>query len=185
MIHPTPYPAAGPHRAVFLDRDGVLNEERGDYTWRLDDFRVLPEVPEALQRLHAAGYRLIVITNQAGVAKGLYSMTDVLACHEKLQAACNRLLDAIYVAPNYPKVSESLSRKPGSLMLERAMARFQLDPAQCWFVGDRGRDMAAGQRVNVRTIRVGAVDPADDAPPADYYAAHLGEAADLILAAAK
>lgn len=176
-----PYPAAGPNRAVFLDRDGVLNEERGDYTWRLEDFRVLPDVPDALRRLHAAGYRLIVITNQAGVAKGLYSMTEVMACHEKLQATCGALLDAIYVAPNYPKVSESLSRKPDSLLLERAIARFQLDPQNCWFVGDRGRDMAAGQRVNVRTIRVGKVDAADDAPRADYYAANLGAATELIL----
>ncbi|MBC7447023.1 MAG: HAD family hydrolase [Hymenobacteraceae bacterium] len=177
-----PYPAAGPHRAVFLDRDGVLNRERGDYTWRVEDFEVLPDVPDALARLHAAGFRLVVVTNQAGVAKGLYSLQEVDDCHQKLQAAVGGLIDAFYVAPNYPAVSESLGRKPGALLLEKAIARFELDPAQCWFVGDRGRDMAAGQRVGVRTIRVGAVEVADNAPRADFYAVNLGEATDLMLA---
>lgn len=177
------YPAAGPHRAVFLDRDGVLNRERGDYTWRVEDFEVLPDVPDALKALHAAGYRLIVITNQAGVAKGLYGLADVAACHQKLQAAVGGLIDAFYVAPTYPAVSESLSRKPGSLLLEKAIARFQLDPAQCWLVGDRGRDIAAAHRVGVRAIRVGPPAPADDAPRADHYAANLGAAAAWLLAA--
>ena len=173
----------GPHRAVFLDRDGVLNEERGDYTWRPEDFRVLPDVPAALAALHVAGYRLIVITNQAGVAKGLYTLADVAACHAKLQSAVNGLIDAFYVAPNYPAVSESLGRKPGTLLLEKAIARFGLDPAQCWLVGDRGRDIEAGQRIGARTVRVVApgetVGP--DEPVADRRAANLGEAAALIL----
>lgn len=169
-----------PNKAVFLDRDGVLNEERGDYTWRLEDFRVLPGVPGALRRLHAAGYRLIVITNQAGVTKGLYTMADVRACHAKLQAACDGLLDAFYVAPGWPAASESLGRKPGSLLLEKALARFRLDPAQCWMVGDRGRDVAAGRRVGARTIRVGPPNPLDG-PPADFAVADLVAAADLIL----
>ncbi len=180
----TPYPAAGLHRAVFLDRDGVLNRERGDYTWRVEDFEVLPDVPAALVRLHTAGFRLIVVTNQAGLAKGLYSLRDVETCHAKLQRAVGGLIDAFYVAPGYPKVSESLGRKPGALLLEKAIARFALDPAQCWFVGDRGRDMEAGQRVGARTIRVGPVDPADDAPRADHYAADLGAATELMLPAA-
>jgi len=170
------------NRAVFLDRDGVLNEERGDYTWRPNDFRVLPDVPGALRRLKAEGYHLIVVTNQAGVAKGLYGMDDVRACHEKLQATCGGLIDAFYVAPGHPSVSESLSRKPGSLLLEKAMARFGLDPAQSWMVGDRGRDIAAGHRAGVRTIRVGKPDP-QDGPAADYYAGSLEEAARLIVAA--
>lgn len=172
------------NKAVFLDRDGVLNEERGDYTWRPEDFRVLPDVPEALRRLRAAGYRLIVITNQAGVTKGLYTLADVRVCHDKLQATCDGLLDAFYIAPGWPTVSETLSRKPGSLLLERAIARFHLDPAQCWMVGDRGRDIAAGRRVGVRTIRVGAPNPLDG-PEADFFVTGLGAAADIILAGAE
>lgn len=168
------------NRAVFLDRDGVLNEERGDYTWRLADFRVVPGVPEALHRLKQAGYYLIVITNQAGVTKGLYTLADVAACHQKLQDECGGVLDAFYVAPGYPSFSESLSRKPDSLLLEKAIARFRLAPPACWMVGDRARDIAAGLRAGVRTIRVGAVEPGDQ-PPADYHAADLLEASALIL----
>lgn len=174
--HPTPS-----NRAVFLDRDGVLNRERGDYTWRIDDFEVLPDVPAALAALRAAGFRLIVVTNQAGVAKGLYSMADVDACHAKLQAAVDGAIDAFYVATSHPSVSESLGRKPGSLLLEKAIARFGLVAAHCWMVGDRGRDIEAGRRAGVRTVRVGEVAPDDALPLPDAFAADLGAAAALIL----
>ncbi|WP_410779967.1 D-glycero-alpha-D-manno-heptose-1,7-bisphosphate 7-phosphatase [Hymenobacter sp. 15J16-1T3B] len=170
-------PAAA--KAVFLDRDGVLNAEIGHYVWRLDEFRVLPEVPAALQRLHAAGYRLIVVTNQAGIAKGLYTRADMDACHQKLQQACGGLIDAFYFAPGHPSVSESLSRKPGSLMLEKALARFRLDPARCWLVGDRARDLEAAHRVGVRAILVGPEETLAYEP----RTANLATAADLILAA--
>jgi D-glycero-D-manno-heptose 1,7-bisphosphate phosphatase len=170
--------ATASNKAVFLDRDGVLNAEIGTYVWRPEDFRVLPEVPAALQRLHAAGYRLIVVTNQAGIAKGLYTRADMDACHQKLQEACGGLIDAFYFAPGHPSVSESLSRKPDSLLLEKALARFRLDPARCWLVGDRARDLQAAAKVNVRAILVGEEEPLAYEP----RVAHLGLAAELILA---
>lgn len=142
-------------KCVFLDRDGVLNRERGDYTYKLDEFEVLPGVPEALSLLKEKGYLLIVITNQAGIAKGRYQHTDVLACHQKLQDACGQLIDAIYYAPGHPNFSESLSRKPDSLMLERAMAKFNIDPAQSWMVGDSLRDLEAAAKVSVKSVLVG------------------------------
>jgi D-glycero-D-manno-heptose 1,7-bisphosphate phosphatase len=160
------------NKAVFLDRDGVLNNEIGDYVCRLNDFVVSPGVPEALARLKAAGYYLIVVTNQAGIAKKLYDHAHVAACHEVLQEASGRLLDAIYYASNHPSVSESIFRKPDSGMLEKAIARFHLDPAQCWIVGDRLRDMQAGERVGVRGILVGHEETAEFNPRvADLLAA--------------
>lgn len=166
------------NKAVFLDRDGVLNAEIGHYVWRLDEFRVLPGVPAALRRLHAAGYRLIVVTNQAGIAKGLYTRADMDACHEHLQQACGGLIDAFYFAPGHPSVSESLARKPGSLLLEKALARFHLDAARCWLVGDRARDLEAARRVGVRAILVGPDEPLAYEP----RALDLPAATDLILA---
>lgn len=166
------------NKAVFLDRDGVLNEEIGHYVWKLEEFVVLPDVAESLARLKQAGYYLIVVTNQAGIAKGLYSAAEVQACHQKLQQATGNLLDALYFAPAHPSVSESLARKPGSLMLEKALARFQLDPARCWMVGDRLRDMQAAERVGVRGILVGASEPAAYQP----RVADLRAATDLMLA---
>ena len=171
-------PAA--NKAVFLDRDGVLNDEIGDYVWELDQFVVSAGVPESLAQLKQAGYYLIVVTNQAGIAKKLYTAADVHACHAKLQATCGHLIDAFYFAPAHPTVSESLLRKPDSLMLEKALARFHLDPAQCWMVGDRYRDMEAGMKAGVRGIMVGETEAVNYQP----YVADLRAAVQLILSPA-
>ena len=160
------------NKAVFLDRDGVLNNETGDYVWKLDEFIVSPGVPESLARLKAAGYYLVVVTNQAGIAKGLYKAADVHACHTKLQAACGDALDALYFSDAHPSVSESILRKPDSGMFEKAVARFGLDPARCWVVGDRYRDMEAGAKIGVRGIMVGETEAVDFTPRvADLQAA--------------
>lgn len=143
------------NKAIFLDRDGVLNEEIGTYVWEPAKFIIIPGVPESLARLKAAGYLLIVVTNQAGIAKKQYTATEVRACHAKLQSACDNTLDALYFSDAHPSVSESILRKPGSGMLEKAIARFNLDVSQCWIVGDRLRDMEAGANAGVRGILVG------------------------------
>jgi D-glycero-D-manno-heptose 1,7-bisphosphate phosphatase len=165
------------NKAVFLDRDGVLNEEIGHYVWQLDEFIICPGVPESLARLKAAGYYLIVVTNQAGIAKKLYTATEVRACHAKLQAACDNALDALYFSDAHPSVSDSILRKPNSGMLEKAVARFNLDVSQCWIVGDRLRDMAAGANVGMRGILVGHEEAVDFAP----HVADLRAATDIIL----
>jgi D-glycero-D-manno-heptose 1,7-bisphosphate phosphatase len=122
-------------KCVFLDRDGVLNEELGDYLHRLDDLVIPKGMPEALRLLKKAGYLLIVVTNQAGIARGLYGREAVQAIHERMQETCGGVLDALYFAPHHPDyTSQSLSRKPGTLMLERAMAKFGIDPVQSWMI---------------------------------------------------
>lgn len=165
-------------KCIFLDRDGVLNRERGDYTYTLEDFEILPGVPEALALLKQNGYLLIVVTNQGGVAKGLYHKNDVMACHQKLQEGCGNLIDAIYYAPAHPAYSESLSRKPDSLMLERAISRYNIDPSRSWMVGDSERDLKAAEKVGVRSIIVG-----DKYAPGSYtwQVNDLWEAAQLIV----
>ncbi|MGI4738277.1 MAG: D-glycero-alpha-D-manno-heptose-1,7-bisphosphate 7-phosphatase [Janthinobacterium lividum] len=165
------------NKAVFLDRDGVLNKEMGDYVWTPERFHICPGVPESIARLKAAGYYLVVVTNQAGIAKGLYDRADVLACHAILQQACNYQLDALYFSESHPSVSESIFRKPDSGMLEKAVARFHLDPAQCWLVGDRARDLEAGARLGVRGILVGQAEPV----AAALQVADLQASTDLIL----
>lgn len=165
------------NQAVFLDRDGVLNDEIGDYVWTPDRFRVSDGVPESLARLKAAGYHLIVVTNQAGIAKGLYTRAEVLACHQILQQACGGLLDALYFSDAHPSVTESILRKPDSGMLEKAAARFHLDFARCWIVGDRARDLEAGAKVGVRGILVGHTEPVAYEP----RVADLRAATELIL----
>lgn len=166
-------------KCVFLDRDGVLNEDRSDYLYRLEDLVIPDGVTEALQLLKNAGYLLIVITNQAGIAKGLYDPEAVYAIHQKMQEASGNALDDIYFSPYHPQYSgNSLSRKPGSLLLEKAIAKYDIDPDQSWMIGDRDRDMEAGQKVGLKTIHL---IPETEISAGDFAAINLLAAARIIL----
>lgn len=145
------------HKAVFLDRDGVLNRERGEHTWLIEDFEVLPGVPRALRLLQDAGYLLVVITNQSGIGLGLYGHDDVARVHAYLGivlAGHGVSLTGVYYCPHHPRNGRCLCRKPGSLMLERAMARFGIDAPNSVMIGDRDRDMEAAAACGVRGILV-------------------------------
>lgn len=142
-------------KAVFLDRDGVLNEERGDYTFRLEDFIICNGVKEALEMLKNAGFLLIVITNQGGIDKGLYSKKEVLACHQHLQEQTGNLIDDLYYSPYHSDFNNSLSRKPQTLMIEKAIAKYNINPACSFMVGDSLRDMQAAAKLGIKCIKIG------------------------------
>ena len=143
------------NKCIFLDRDGVLNVDRSDYVYRVEDFIIPDGVVEGLHRLKNAGYLLIVITNQAGIARGLYTRDDVMRCHTYLQEQCGHLIDDIYFSPHHPDFdTRSLTRKPESLLLEKAIAKYNIDVRHSWMIGDALRDMLAGRRVGVRTVHV-------------------------------
>jgi D-glycero-D-manno-heptose 1,7-bisphosphate phosphatase len=168
------------NKCIFLDRDGVLNEDRTTYVYRPADFIIPDGVVEALRRFKAAGYMLIVVTNQAGIAKGIYSRQDVMMCHHYLQEQCGYLLDDIYLSPHHPDYSsQSLTRKPDSLMLEKAMAKYDIDPARSWMIGDRYRDVQAGQRAGVHTVQI--TDNLSQYPVADRVAINLLAACSFVL----
>ena len=141
-------PATPSHRArrgaVLLDRDGVLNHDPGDYTTCLAEFHILPGVLDTLKAWHDAGFKLIVITNQGGIAKGRYTHADVAVIHAPLREVASAhgapIADILY-SPHHPDFGQSLSRKPGSLLVERALARHNLDPKKCWMFGDKARDI--------------------------------------------
>ncbi|WP_027303000.1 D-glycero-alpha-D-manno-heptose-1,7-bisphosphate 7-phosphatase [Rudanella lutea] len=168
------------NKCVFLDRDGVLNEDRTDYVYRVEDMIIPDGVAEGLQMLKQAGYMLIVITNQAGIAKGLYTREDVMRCHNHLQQQCGNVIDDIYYCPHHPDyTTRSLLRKPDSLMLEKAIAKYNIDPEHSWMFGDALRDMQAGRRVGVRTVRI---TPHVSGPhEADGHATDLLGASRLVL----
>jgi len=141
-------------KCVFLDRDGVLNEDRPDYSYQLDHFKILPGVPQALRQLKEAEYLLVVVTNQSGISQGIYSQQDMEACHKYLQEKCRGLIDHFYFSPYHPKVTESLGRKPGSLLFEKGIAKFNIDPTMSWMIGDRERDLAPAKRLGISTVLI-------------------------------
>ena len=141
MSAPFPTPSQA---AILLDRDGVINHDPGDYTTCLAEFHVLPTVLDTLRAWKAAGFKLILITNQGGIAKGRYGHVEVNEIHAHLRSVCEEAgapLDDIFYSPHHPDFGQSLSRKPGSLMVERALARHGLDPDKCWMFGDKARDI--------------------------------------------
>jgi D-glycero-D-manno-heptose 1,7-bisphosphate phosphatase len=145
------------NKAIFLDRDGVINKDNADYTFRISDFEFVSGIFKALKILQEKKYLLIVISNQAGIARNVYSHNDVEHLHEymlKQFEAENIHITEIYYCPHYTENGRCICRKPDSLLLEKAIARFDIDPSQSYFIGDRDRDIEAGKNVNVKGIKV-------------------------------
>ncbi|MBL7940921.1 MAG: HAD family hydrolase [Flavobacteriales bacterium] len=144
-------------KGLFLDRDGVINKERGTHTCRLADFEILPGVPEAIAEANAQGWAVVVITNQSGIDLGLYDHLEVdrmhRYLHDMLRTHGARVADILY-CPHHPTVGKCLCRKPGPLLLERAAARHGIDLGASVMIGDRDRDMEAAAAVGVRGILV-------------------------------
>lgn len=144
-------------RAVFIDRDGVLNKETGKYVTCLDEFELNESVPDALLTWQDQGFELVVITNQGGIAKGLYTHRDLQQIHdhmiELLRQKGVRLTDIFY-SPHHPDFGNSLSRKPGSLMIERALAKHGLVASASYMIGDRPRDIECAEKAGVKGILV-------------------------------
>ena len=164
-------------KCVFLDRDGVINKDYVDYVYSEEKLEILPKVAEAMAALKKEGFLLVVITNQSGIAQKIYTKEQMHACHSLIQERCENLIDAFYFAPGHPSVSESLSRKPGTLMFERAIAKFNIDIAQSWMIGDKDRDLIPAKRMGLKTIQVDL----KDSTHADYKAKSLFDCVDIIL----
>lgn len=145
-------------KAIFLDRDGVVNRELGDYCKKIDDFEILPWALEAMLEWHKQGFLIILVTNQGGIAKGLYSTAEVEAMHQLLQGHCIAAgfrIAAFYSCPHHPEVSgKCLCRKPGSLFLEKAIKKFNLDASQCFMLGDKERDVLAATSAGVTGLQI-------------------------------
>lgn len=149
-------------RAVFLDRDGTLNEDVGFVT-DVGSLRLFPWAAEAVRLINAAGFRAIVLTNQSGIARGYLTEAEIAAIHEQLcrdlQAQGARL-DAIYYCPHHPGATIAAyrqacrCRKPLPGMVQRAEQDFHLDVTQSYFVGDKYLDVELAHAVGARGILV-------------------------------
>jgi D-glycero-D-manno-heptose 1,7-bisphosphate phosphatase len=175
-------------RTVFLDRDGILNEKMPDhrYVTRWEEFRVLPGVPEAVRRLNEAGLRVVVVSNQRGIAKGLYTTADLEAMHAQFQRLLGRegaRIDGFFICPH--EENECNCRKPLTGLFEQAVARFpEITAATSVMIGDSASDVEFGRRLGMKTILVDARDSAAQvAELADLRFGSLAEAVNAILAA--
>lgn len=140
---------------VFLDRDGVINENRGDYVRDPSQWIPIPGAIQAAAELHYAGHPLVVITNQSGIGRGYYTETDVLGIHSVMEEAFRAAGAAIagcYHCPHRPD-EKCRCRKPETGMIDRARAELSLPPGG-WMVGDAGSDMELGRRCGLRTVLV-------------------------------
>ena len=154
-------PETRPRPAAFLDRDGVLNVDTG-YVHRPDQFQWIPGAQAAIKRLNQAGYLVFVISNQAGVARGLFSEDDVQALHRwiagEIEAAGARI-DAFEYCPDHPEAKveryrrESSRRKPAPGMILDCMARFAVDRTQSFLIGDKDIDMQAAAAAGIAGYR--------------------------------
>lgn len=135
-------------KACFLDRDGVLNVEIS-YLHEPEKLKLEKYVPEALKLLKENGFKLIVITNQAGVARGMYEEKDILSVHEKMQEllqAHGVQIDKFYYCPHHPKFTGKCDcRKPGTALFAQAEADFDIDMSRSYMIGDRLSDIQAGE----------------------------------------
>ncbi len=158
-------------KAVFLDRDGVINAlvyhpgaEVIDTAFKEDQFRLLPRVGQAIRQLNRMGFLVIVVSNQPGIAKGRFTIGDLKKIERKLNRELARhgaWIDAAYYCLHHPQArvarlrKRCACRKPGAGMLKAAARRFGLFLGDCYMIGDNITDIAAGRRAGCKTIFVG------------------------------
>jgi D-glycero-D-manno-heptose 1,7-bisphosphate phosphatase len=161
----------GPERAVFLDRDGVLIEDTG-YPDDPAAIALLPGVPEALSELRRAGWALVVVTNQSGIARGRFDLARLAEIHNRLLALLREEgvePEALYFCPHHPEAEvaefrrDCDHRKPAAGMLQSAARELGLRLEECCLVGDKESDVQAAHAAGCRAVKIGGGPTAADA----------------------
>lgn len=169
-------------KAIFLDRDGTINEYVGFLT-DIKEFRLLDGVAEAIRKINASGYLAIVVTNQPIIARGEVSFTELQEIHNKMETllgAEGAYIDAIYFCPHHPdkgfegeRVEYKIScdcRKPKPGMLLKAAEDFNIDLSRSWTVGDGKNDVEAGKNAGCKTVLIGTEDYGQDRKVSSLFA---------------
>lgn len=138
--------------AVFLDRDGTLMEEVG-YCSRISDVRVFPGATEVLRKLRQAGFLLVLVSNQSGIGRGLFSWTEHRAVQQEFERQIDVAFDGVYVCPDAPN-QESNCRKPATGMIEQAARELRIDLTRSFFIGDKASDLQCGRASGVTPVLV-------------------------------
>lgn len=169
--------------ALFLDRDGTINVDTA-HVARADDVRLIPGAAAAIARVNAAGIPVIVVSNQSGIGRGLFTVEEYERVRERIDellAAAGAEVLSTYYCPHAPDVPPTCEcRKPGPAMFQRAAAEHGIDLARSWYVGDRLRDIQPAKTFGGHGILV----PRDTTPGVDVVAARDGYAISTSLGAA-
>ena len=171
------------NKAIFLDRDGIINDDKRGYVYKIKDLRIIPGAINGLKILQDTGYKLIIITNQSGIASGYYTKKDYFNLRKelcKILKEHNIIIDAEYFCPHHPD-DDCGCRKPQIGMLEKAAKDFHLNLNQCWMIGDKPSDILAGKNAGCKTIHVLTGEEKNPITYADFVAKDLIEAANDIL----
>lgn len=165
---------------IFFDRDGIVNESPGlGYVERWEDFHLQPGFVGALKKVVEKGYHAVIITNQQGVAKGLYTEEVLAAIHGNMRAQLRShgadVLDVFY-CPHF-EVDECDCRKPKAGMFHQAAEKYNVDLSESWMIGDSESDIEAGHSAGCKTIRVG---PLEEKTKADFHVQHIDEVAGVL-----
>lgn len=148
-------------KAVFLDRDGVITQEPPYYAHRLDQLRLIPRSTEAIKLLNKLNFKVIIVSNQSGIARGYYGEEDTIRFNNAMNELLNKSgahIDAIYYCPHHPEAKieryrvDCDCRKPKPGMLKRAEKELNIDLRQSFMVGDRWSDIEAGKRAECKTV---------------------------------
>jgi D-glycero-D-manno-heptose 1,7-bisphosphate phosphatase len=138
--------------AIFVDRDGTLIQEV-NFLSRVEDLKLFPFTAEAVGRMKDSGYLVIVVTNQSGIAREIYSESDMHAIHDAIQESLNGAIDAFYFCPHMPDAG-CKCRKPGLGMLTKACSDFNIDLENSWMVGDKVLDVQTGINAGIGAAMV-------------------------------
>jgi len=176
------------NRAIFLDRDGVINRELKKYTEMWDEFEFLPNVFEALKLLSKTDYKLVIVTNQGGIGAGLYTKEDLEEIHKKMLEEFSKYdirIDTIKYCPHIDE-DNCECRKPKPGMILEAAKEFDIDLSKSWMVGDKTKDIKAAENAKVgKTILVktgfGGKEPGALEATQDFIAEDILDAANIIL----
>jgi len=150
------------NRAVFLDRDGVINEDYG-FVHKIEDFYIYPEVFPALKKLQKAGFKLLIVTNQSGIAVGYYTEEDFKKITDHMLSVFEKegiRIDKVYYCPHHPEgVVPELTvkcdcRKPESGMIKQGIKEFNIDPSRSFLIGDKENDIKAAHKEGVKAALV-------------------------------
>ncbi len=150
------------NKAVFLDRDGVINEDYG-FVHRIKDFHIYPEVFPALKKLQKAGYKLLIVTNQSGIAVGYYTEEDFKKLTDHMLLVFEKegiKIDKVYYCPHHPEgIIPELTmrcdcRKPESGMIRQGIKEFNIDPSRSFLIGDKENDIKAAHKEGIKAALV-------------------------------